>query len=534
MFDALLKSKFYTKCKSVIKLTKTRIEMIRKKREAMLKYLKNDMVDLLKSGLDVNAYNRAEGLMFELNISICYDMLEHNSLHISSHLAIMSKQRVCPEDCREAASTLMFAAARFSDLPELRGLRATFTERYGNSLELFVNKEFVEKLKSQPPTKEMKLQLMRDIAVESGIKWNSRDLEQKLYKQLMSEQGRPKSHNDEEHKLHKKMDESARSKEHEDSKLNHENVRQHTTSKAKREHHSSYGRKEVPGDVHSLPKGRDSDKQKRDNLSRASNRNLDDIPPIKDGRKWKQNEPDISSCVSKEESDDKKPFYYRSFQPNYTKSRACITNSSSDVSPTCSTEEAQKHTEMTQMKVQLSKEEGTCVNDTIKKPKPKSVRRTRLQPMHGSEEDSDRLKGEERGKSRTSGVKDNGKHGIRITKGDHHDQRDEEEKMMDRLLLHYTRKQLQNEIQKPKSVVKLPKLAEVDAGEVSRQRFPNGPSGRAAITPIELKQASSVALRVREGHTQANSFEHDMLSPNGHIHPKLPEYDDFITRLRRI
>ncbi|XP_019251479.1 PREDICTED: uncharacterized protein LOC109230424 [Nicotiana attenuata] len=357
----------------------------------------------------------------------------------------------------------------------------------------------------------MKLQLMRDIAVESGIKWNSRDLEQKLYKQLMSEQDRPKSHNDKEHKLYKKTDESTQRKEHEDAKFNHENARQHTTCKAKREHHSSYGSK------NSLPKGRDSDKQKRDNLSLASNRNLDDITPIKDGKKGKQNEPDMGSCVSKEESDDKKPFYYRSFQPQV---KACITNSTSEESPIGFTREAEGHTEINQMRVQMAKKEDTCVNDTLKKPKPKSVRRTRLQPMRGSEEDSDRLKGEEKGKGLTSGVKDNGKRGIRITKGD---QRDEEEKMMDRLLIHYTQKQLQNEIKKPKPVVKLPKIAEVDACEVSRQ----SPSGRAATTPIELEHASP-ALKVRE---EANSFEQDMLSPNGHIHPKLPDYDDFVTRL---
>lgn len=47
----------------------------------------------------------------------------------------------CPEDCRESVSSLMFAAARFSDLPELRDLRQTFQERYGDSLEYFLNKE---------------------------------------------------------------------------------------------------------------------------------------------------------------------------------------------------------------------------------------------------------------------------------------------------------------------------------------------------------------------------------------------------------
>lgn len=37
----------------------------------------------------------------------------------------------------------MFAAARFSDMPELRELRDTFQERYGSSLEHFVNHEVI-------------------------------------------------------------------------------------------------------------------------------------------------------------------------------------------------------------------------------------------------------------------------------------------------------------------------------------------------------------------------------------------------------
>lgn len=58
--------------------------------------------------------------------------------------------RHCPEDCREAVSSLMSAAARFSDLPELRDLRDTFYERYGNSVELFVNQEvLLDKLTSK-------------------------------------------------------------------------------------------------------------------------------------------------------------------------------------------------------------------------------------------------------------------------------------------------------------------------------------------------------------------------------------------------
>lgn len=53
--------------KSTVKLTKTRIEMVKRKRNAMLKYLKNDIADLLKTGLDVNAYSR---------VSLCFPFFE--------------------------------------------------------------------------------------------------------------------------------------------------------------------------------------------------------------------------------------------------------------------------------------------------------------------------------------------------------------------------------------------------------------------------------------------------------------------------
>jgi hypothetical protein len=46
--------------------------------------------------------------------------------------------RECPQEAREAVSTLIFAAARFPDLPELCDLRHVFTGTYG-SLEPFIS-----------------------------------------------------------------------------------------------------------------------------------------------------------------------------------------------------------------------------------------------------------------------------------------------------------------------------------------------------------------------------------------------------------
>lgn len=182
MLDGLLGRGFAFKCKSLIKLTVTRIDAIKRRRNAAQTFLKKDIADLLASGLDVNAYKRAEGFLAELGISSCYDFILQLCECILSHLSVMEKQRECPEECREAVSTLMFAAARFSDLPELRELRHIFQDRYGSSVEHFVNQEFVAKSASKPPSLENKIKLIQEIASEFTIDWDCRGFEQRISK----------------------------------------------------------------------------------------------------------------------------------------------------------------------------------------------------------------------------------------------------------------------------------------------------------------------------------------------------------------
>ncbi|XP_056162037.1 uncharacterized protein LOC115671091 isoform X2 [Syzygium oleosum] len=192
MLDGLLGRGFTAKCKSLIKLTRSRIDVIRRKRQATQKFLKKDMADLLANGLDVNAYGRAEGLLVELTLSSCYDFVELCCEFLLKHMSTMQKQSECPEECREAVSSLMFAAARFSDLPELRDLRKIFQERYGNSLDCFINQEFSNKLAGIPSTLEKKVKLMHDIASEFSIRWDSRAFEQRMSRTSSTVQ--PKDH----------------------------------------------------------------------------------------------------------------------------------------------------------------------------------------------------------------------------------------------------------------------------------------------------------------------------------------------------
>uniref|UniRef100_K3Y246 IST1-like protein n=1 Tax=Setaria italica TaxID=4555 RepID=K3Y246_SETIT len=141
MFDSLLNSKFYNKCKYAFKCIRTRMAPIRRKKHAMIRFLKKDVADLLANGLDTHAFGRMDGLIVELNHASCYDMIEEFCDSIGKQLGSLQKQRECPPETREAVSTLIFAAARFPDLPELCDLRHIFTERYGNFVDPFVSLE---------------------------------------------------------------------------------------------------------------------------------------------------------------------------------------------------------------------------------------------------------------------------------------------------------------------------------------------------------------------------------------------------------
>ncbi|GMI89489.1 hypothetical protein HRI_002618200 [Hibiscus trionum] len=194
MLDGILGRGFSAKCKSLIKVIKSRIDVIRRKRSATLKFLKKDIADLLANGLDINAYGRVERYIAELLLSSCYDFIEKCCDFVSKNVSVMQKLSDCPEDCREAVSSLMFAAARFSDLPELRDLRQIFHERYENSLDLFMNKQLVENSTSNPSTMERKVKVMNDIASEFSIKWDSKAFEQRMSKPPVIPQDHPKNY----------------------------------------------------------------------------------------------------------------------------------------------------------------------------------------------------------------------------------------------------------------------------------------------------------------------------------------------------
>ncbi|XP_074571461.1 uncharacterized protein LOC141828013 [Curcuma longa] len=179
MFDCLVGSKFSFKCKHAVKCTRSRIEAIWKKKQAMLRFLKKDVADLIAAGHESIAFERMDALICEINHASCYEMIRQFGEVVLNRLSSLQKLRECPQGAAEAVSTLIFAAARFSDLPELCDLRSIFTDRYGGPMESFINAEFVEKIQKKTFSKEEKLQMMQNIAEEFSVRWDSWAFEHK-------------------------------------------------------------------------------------------------------------------------------------------------------------------------------------------------------------------------------------------------------------------------------------------------------------------------------------------------------------------
>ncbi|KAK8967912.1 hypothetical protein KSP40_PGU005439 [Platanthera guangdongensis] len=180
MFRILLGRKFSKKIKRLVKCINCRKDAIRKKKQAMVRYLRKDVADLLAGGHESNAFRRMDALIIETNYAACYDMIEQYCGCVLENLPTIRKERECPEGAMEAVATLIFAAARFSNLPELADLRTAFTKRYGTRFDSCVNREFVMKTRRKSISKEKKLQLMEDIAQEFSVSWNSEMFQKKI------------------------------------------------------------------------------------------------------------------------------------------------------------------------------------------------------------------------------------------------------------------------------------------------------------------------------------------------------------------
>ncbi|KAI3948706.1 hypothetical protein MKW92_007224 [Papaver armeniacum] len=179
------------KCKTSLKLAVARIKLLKNKREVGLRQMKRDLAKLLETGQEQTARIRVEHVVREEKTMSAYDLIEIYCELVVARLPIIESQKTCPVDLKEAVTSIVFAAPRCSDIPELVDIRKHFTAKYGkefitSALELRpdsgVSRQVVEKLSAKAPDGETKIKILTAIAKEHNVNWDRTDFEDKELK----------------------------------------------------------------------------------------------------------------------------------------------------------------------------------------------------------------------------------------------------------------------------------------------------------------------------------------------------------------
>ncbi|XP_031272891.1 uncharacterized protein LOC116131383 [Pistacia vera] len=182
MFCILFGWRRASKCKKLIKQLQYRLKLLKNKKSSIVRFIREDMAQLIQNGDEEKAFNLAEQLFKEESRMAVYELLDNFCEFIRSNLSYIRKNKDCPNDINEAVSTLIYASSRCGDLPELCKIRKLFEERYGQrfalaSAELFsgnlVNCQIKEKLciNSVPDYVKHKLmdEIVKDHCCQPGI-----------------------------------------------------------------------------------------------------------------------------------------------------------------------------------------------------------------------------------------------------------------------------------------------------------------------------------------------------------------------------
>ncbi|KAH0654069.1 hypothetical protein KY289_031747 [Solanum tuberosum] len=125
----------HSKCKKVIKQLKARLVIQRRRRNSIIKQLREDISQLLQIGHHHLTLARVEQLYRDECRLSAYNQLDNFCDCISMNLRDISTNSKLSDDVQEALSSMIFAASRCGELPELHSLRNLFKQHFGQAFD---------------------------------------------------------------------------------------------------------------------------------------------------------------------------------------------------------------------------------------------------------------------------------------------------------------------------------------------------------------------------------------------------------------
>lgn len=179
------------RCKTCLNLASSRVKLLQNRRDVQLQQMRKEIAQFLQTGQEAIARIRVEHVIREENIWAAYEILEMFCEFVLARVPILESQRECPPELREAVASIIFAAPRCSDLPDLMQVKNLFTAKYGKEFvsavselrpDTSVNRTIIEKLMVSAASPEVKLKLLKEIAQEYNVNWDSSETEAEFNK----------------------------------------------------------------------------------------------------------------------------------------------------------------------------------------------------------------------------------------------------------------------------------------------------------------------------------------------------------------
>ncbi|XP_077234579.1 uncharacterized protein LOC143876770 [Tasmannia lanceolata] len=177
--DILLGRNFkLSKLKSLLGLALSRLTVLKNQRQVRCTQDRNDAAQLIKLGQQDRALLRVEHVIKAQNMLDVFVLIEGYCHLLTERLVLVQNQKDCPHELKEAISSLIFAASRLGEFPELQEIRWIFTSRYGKEFAASavdlrnscgVNPQMIEKMSTKQPSLESRMNVMNQIASENGI-----------------------------------------------------------------------------------------------------------------------------------------------------------------------------------------------------------------------------------------------------------------------------------------------------------------------------------------------------------------------------
>lgn len=179
MLDRLLGRSFKpSKFKPLASLAVSHLAVLRNRSQARLSQARSDVAQLLELAHHDRALLRVEQVVREQNTLDVYAMVESYCHLLIERVNLIEREKACPEELKEAASSLVFVASRCGELPELHEMRVLLSSRYGkefaaSAVELrnncAVNPTMIQKLSTRQPSLESRTKVLKEIAATNGI-----------------------------------------------------------------------------------------------------------------------------------------------------------------------------------------------------------------------------------------------------------------------------------------------------------------------------------------------------------------------------